>query len=791
MALFFRRVNRITLFALCLALTACAAYTYHEFNRQYGEPETKDRLVESNPKVDFFEQEVKPILDSRCVVCHACYDAPCQLKLSSAQGIDRGLVDYPVYRGKRLTASDPTRLFVDEPDTDGWRQRGFYPVVNERRDQPEANLEGSLLAKVLDLKARHPLPGDKILSEDHFDFALNRENQCPKVETFDYYAKAYPEAGMPYGLPGLDEQQTATIKQWVADGAWLPETKPLSTGLQAAVEKWEALLNQTDNKSRLFARYFYEHLFLANLFFDQVEPQPDNRSYFKVVRSKTPPGQAIDVIATRIPSDHPGTTEFYYRLQYQPVELVSKTHLPYALNDKREQWITELFFTPQYQVNSLPGYQQENFNPFVTFEQIPARSRYRFLLEEAHFYIAGFIKGPVCRGQVAVDVINDHFWVFFVNPDTNAAPMLDGFLEQQASNLRLPGEQGSNGGLLSYWTTYSELHLKYQKAKSQKLQQFFTEQPIDMNLVWDGNQINQNAALTVFRNFDDAAVRKGIIGNPPKTAWLIDYPLLERIHYLLTVDFDVYGNLTHQLNTRLYMDFLRIEGELNFLTLLPVAQRTAVRDYWYRESSDRLHKHLLSYSLAELPEPAIEYGDEDPKQALYQRIQDRIGPAVSQRYNLASAEVADGIKQPLLRVQNTKGAPAALLSETSILMVEQSNGAKQLFSVLANRAHLNITSLFDEKDNRMPSEDTITVTHGLVGDYPNVIFSVTEQQLSAFADDLVAMEKDSDYTQLVDKYGVRRTNADFWQVSDDLHNQYHRQQPDIAGWLDYNRYDNK
>lgn len=105
MALFFRRVNRITLFALCLALTACAAYTYHEFNRQYGEPETKDRLVESNPKVDFFEQEVKPILDSRCVVCHACYDAPCQLKLSSAQGIDRGLVDYPVYRGKRLTAS--------------------------------------------------------------------------------------------------------------------------------------------------------------------------------------------------------------------------------------------------------------------------------------------------------------------------------------------------------------------------------------------------------------------------------------------------------------------------------------------------------------------------------------------------------------------------------------------------------------------------------------------------------------------------------------------------------------
>jgi hypothetical protein len=27
--------------------------------------------------------EVKPILDKRCVVCHSCYNAACQLKLSS------------------------------------------------------------------------------------------------------------------------------------------------------------------------------------------------------------------------------------------------------------------------------------------------------------------------------------------------------------------------------------------------------------------------------------------------------------------------------------------------------------------------------------------------------------------------------------------------------------------------------------------------------------------------------------------------------------------------------------
>lgn len=45
---------------------------------------------------------------------------------------------------------------------------------------------------------------------------------------------------------------------------------------------------------------------------------------------------------------------------------------------------------------------------------------------------------------------------------------------------------------------------------------------------------------------------------------VIGYPLFERMHYLLLAGYDVYGNIGHQLATRLYMDFLRMEGELNF-----------------------------------------------------------------------------------------------------------------------------------------------------------------------------------------------------------------------------------
>ncbi len=64
---------------------------------------------------------------------------------------------------------------------------------------------------------------------------------------------------------------------------------------------------------------------------------------------------------------------------------------------------------------------------------------------------------------------------------------------------------------------------------------------LTLDVVWDGDGYNQNAALTVFRHFDSASVVKGLVGPEPQTAWLIDYPILERIHYLLVAGFDVFG----------------------------------------------------------------------------------------------------------------------------------------------------------------------------------------------------------------------------------------------------------
>ena len=89
-------------------------------------------------------QDVKPILETRCIVCHGCYDAPCQLDLSATEGIERGANKELVYNAGRLLAVEPTRLFVDAQSPAEWRKKQFYPVLNERVQTKEANLNGVL-----------------------------------------------------------------------------------------------------------------------------------------------------------------------------------------------------------------------------------------------------------------------------------------------------------------------------------------------------------------------------------------------------------------------------------------------------------------------------------------------------------------------------------------------------------------------------------------------------------------------------------------------------------------------
>jgi hypothetical protein len=413
----------------------------------------------------------------------------------------------------------------------------------------------------------------------------------------------------------------------------------------------------------------------------------------------------------------------------------------------------------------------------------PIETRYRFLLEEAQFTLQGFIKGPVCRGQVALNVIQDRFWIAFLRPD---APWMNdeaAFLSESWQDLDMPAEAGSTASPL-LWLSYGAAHDRFvQKKNAFMRRETKNGTKLDLRLLWDGDGKNSNLALTVFRHFDSATVVRGFVGAPPKTAWVMDYPELERIHYLLVAGFDVFGNVGHQLATRLYMDYLRMEGEANFLLFVPPARRKQLTDFWYRgvegKQKERVDTELTGYGEA----PDIQYVTPRPEEELFRLLGTRVAHAASHAYTL---DAAGTLRPTLERLNAVSGRPASLLPETSFVLVT-AGGNAETFTVLRDSAHTNVTNLFDEKSRRVEKEDRLSAVPGLLGAYPNALFEVPRAKLEAFATAVEALDSPAAYARLRSEFGILRTDELFWQKSDRIQPKESKPGRVETGILDYSR----
>ena len=765
-------------------------------------------LLYTLPEQDIsYDDKVRPVLESRCVVCHACYDASCQLKLSSPEGIHRGANKEKVYNAERFKAAEPTRLFIDAITTEQWRQKGFDTVLNEGDDNPRANLEGSVLYRMLRQKQLYPQARTGMLSDD-FDVSLDREQTCPTLAEFDDYATKHPYGGMPFAMPNLGSDEYTTLVHWLAQGAPMPQDKQPSDVAAKQIKQWEAFLNggsnkASNNKTRLVSRYLFEHLFQAHLHFEGT----GDREFYRLVRSTTAPGKPVDVIPTRRPYDDPSGS-VYYRIVRHQGSIVAKTHMVYELSNKRMQRYQELFFDVEYEVSSLPSYEPAvASNPIKTFAAIPARSRYKFLLDDARFYVEGFIKGPVCRGQIALNVIEDQFWVVFFDPEADIMSLDDKALDAAADYLASPAELEDNFKVLGGKSHYRKLFAKYFAMKSANVKDFQSVNLKDaMSYIWDGDGKNPNAALTIFRHLDSASVNYGFIGDYPETAWVIDYSILERIHYLLVAGYDVYGNLGHQINTRLYMDFLRTEGEDEFLSFLPAAKRGAIRDGWYqgiRKSDKNDEGDATSWLNQEF---VTGYKTDKPQLELYQQLEQHLGPMAGDGDYInrcTSDKCKPKVSKDILRADKAMQQAAKMdglivefLPDVAFVRVKMGGKPEHdlAYTKISNKAYKSVSSMFeDEKlgQRRDYEDDTQTVVRWLEGSYPDFFYVVELDDIERFVEEYNAIENRQHYEVFVARYGVRRTSEDFWMQADWFNAKYAQEQPRLSGIYDLNRYQNR
>lgn len=780
-------VNRAWLLAILLMLCACAD-SGRELPATLPLPEPLTNPVS-------FSHDVKPILENKCLACHGCFDAPCQLKLETFEGLERGGHKLPAYGGMRTEAQQPTRLGLDAQNAAQWRSKGFHSLL-------EAQPDGiSLLEKMLAHGKSRPFTANEKLPEK-LDISIARSNTCvANSDEFDEFAKKHPWAGMPFGTSGLTDTEFATLTGWLRQGAPNDSvTRPLTSDEQQAVANLEKLFNGSSNREQLVARWLYEHLFLAHLYFSDISGEV---RFFELVRSKTPSGKPIEVIATVRPNDDP-QQEFFYRVRPIQDTIVHKRHITYQVNAEKIARIKTLFFSGNWEVAQLPAYNyRERSNPFATFSAIPAHARYQFMLDDAEYFTRTFIRGPVCRGQIATDVIRDHFWTLFQHPAHDLYITDAEFREQATPLLALPGQDDDLVGAKENWNRYRDKRNDYQSLRNRSYNRL-QPQGASLQHIWDGDGFNHNALLTIFRHHDSASVVQGLVGAVPETIWWMDYPLFERTYYELVVNFDVFGNVAHQLQTRLYFDLIRNGSELNFLRLIPDGQRSEILNSWYQG----MGKWKLDYTYENVDDTApsaVNYLTREPQAELALMLLDTFAPINRmatdpinrcQGNHCGRADQAPWIQAADRTLAALSARPASQLPgilqlpETSFLRVVDEHGERTLYTLIRNRAHSNVAFLTGENLRYLPEQDTLTIYPGIVGSYPNFMFEVPATLLPVFAQSLAVAADEQTFEQLVTRWGIRRTHPQFWQYFHDLSEHIREREPLEAGVLDMNRYEN-
>jgi hypothetical protein len=749
---------------------------------------------ETTKKDISFTYDIKPILDNRCVSCHSCYNSPCQLKLSSFEGLQRGASKEDVY-ANRLNAANPTRLFTDALNEKQWREKGFFSVTDTLVNSLD-NSKESIMMQYLFQKDKNPLNiGDYSPETDELSCSKDQDELS---EFFD----DNPHKGMPYGFPALEKKEYNLLMTWLKNGA-IDDTvrNNIPNEEQLQINKFESFLNNTSIKHQVSARYIYEHLFLAHISFDDK-----SRNFYELVRSKTPKGKEIEIIGTKFPYDEI-KEDFFYRFRKIESTIVHKTHMVYKLNDKKLQRFKELFIEPTWEDKPyLASYDKSiAANALKVFEQIPAKSRYEFMLDDIHYIIMTFIRGPVCKGQIALNVIQDHFWVMFMDPKYDVSLHDKFYLHDNIDNLFIPNQYGDNPSILKTTSILEnyELAKKYKRNKSKIYKQYYPN-GLDINSIWKGNKdnIENDSILTIYRHFDSASVHKGALGNIPKTLWVIDYPLLERIYYSLVAGFDIFGNTPHQLLVRKHMDRLRIEGESNFLSYLPKESREDYFSSWYK---GWLASQLSVYVPSDV-QSAINYKTNDFKEEFIQKTfeyldikkdsinfieKNYITSEIKEKYQ-NKEEIEETFKS--LTLPNSSELIKTFSDSKSNLAhirIKMNNEKSLVYSMIINRWHENVSLLFSEESRLDSTKDTVNYIEGFKGSYPNVYVEVKQDDLNEFFN-LLKNYKDTDINKKkILKFVINRANPNFWKSFDWFNSEFKRKDSLNYGLMDLNRYISK
>ncbi|MGD2055238.1 MAG: fatty acid cis/trans isomerase [Gammaproteobacteria bacterium] len=742
---------------------------------------------------------IQPLFNRRCIACHGCLGSPCNVKLDSFRGVDRGGFGLNAYSNH--FGSYP-RTDMDAADSiPAWRRIGFYPVLS-RAGSAQKNLDNSLLYQMVAAGMRNR-PGFSRaaldgLRPDRF------KAQCAATSTeLSEQLKQHEALGMPFGLPAISSTEFATLKSWVAAGSPGPDKamqqKALEVANREAVTAWEAFFNADDPRTRLVSRYIFQHVFLATIV---LTDSPGDQ--FRLVRSSTPPVRVVNdssgnkqveyppvkVIGTGLPYDDPysyaGVDKFWYRLEKRTEPPVQKNHFIWRLAPDDIGHLKRLFAIDSgagwdQSADMNPRYGIEN--PFYQFAAIPAESRYRFILENAEVMVGGITYGPVCNGQTATYAVKDQFWVFFLDPDHDPSVQEPLLGLSNAKPLMNRSVFGNAAYLHAFAATKARLE----------------PEGWSLDAIWDGDGDNGNAWLTVMRHQTNVSVLKGARGGMPRSLWLISYAGFERMYYDTVAGFAYWEGDPEKLGTLLFFNFLRQSFEDHFLLLLPQHYREAVRDTW-TQGIGELGLAMVPFAGARQPTRVAVTGDK-PLNELVSLIARRLGPAISGLPDPLNPQVKpdvdlaapmqgfDDFERAISTLTAVAHRPFVHILPSVMVLRLNHRGEHRIYSLVANHVYETQYTLLFQYGEALPDDDTMSVYPTLVNGFPNLFVDLDLDKAPGFLSELAAIKSEADWHRFELRYGILRNSERFWTFYDWLNDWNFSERGDDAGWLDLTYYD--
>ncbi len=730
-----------------------------------------------------YSKDIRPILDKKCVACHACYDSPCQMNMTSRFGVERGAARIDPYEIRMQDApiapySNTSMSIAD------FRKLGFFSVTEGGKE--------SIMAKMLrqghDQKYRWK-DGENIPEKINVNL-MTRKITAANKDEIDKYLKDKPREGMPYAISGLTDDEYNKVMTWLEQGAKYDDVPPEQTDIEKEeIKNWETFLNTDDLTHKLVARYFFEHMYVNDLYFDK-----DSGNYFNLVRSSTPPGEPVKPISTRY-ANSPIDQDFWYRLNLVEHTIVAKTHLPRDVSNNKLEIYKKILFEQPFKVTELPGYSEaERLNMLTTFTAIPPKSRYKFILHEAYYLEKATTVVPACRGAFNVSMSGEHIWFAFENPETSLLVNDQEFYDTVAPFL---GQMSPMTGLADTFDSIQK-RMREQLAINKLAVEKLKDNPrSSMSDIWSGDEYGAMAGYTTTRHDDNVFVSKGYVGPLASRVAVNNIATLERRYYDSTVNFDVWANIGVLLSIRADYADARMKNELNTLRFYAQEARTQILNTLFKDGSE--DHNIVGLMPAQINLPSqIKYSTTDIAKEFKEKLIDHVknstdvhDPVYRPGDNDKESEVTKAFRFITQKAEEMSGEEPGFrnyLLPSMIIRVDSESGEPQMYTLMVNWGERHLTRLGQIFERPPVKYDHVMILEGVRTMIPNYMFHIKDTDVMEFSQLLTDADTPEKFIAVTDRWGVKRTQADFWDVFHSITEYVQRTDPENASVLDLGRY---